>query len=172
MKLAISAIAATAAIGLGSGLAACGGGAPPAASHAGPSRPAPTVTVTRPGAPAGSAQAPATAPPSGHPAGQPHVSDPWGVVSAYYRDIEAGNYPQAWSLLGGGATTGQTYQQFVNGFTCTGAQSLTEVGQSGDQVTFDLAATDSCNGQVQHFTGTDTVVNGMIVGADVHQAGG
>jgi curli biogenesis system outer membrane secretion channel CsgG len=169
MKLAISAIAVTAALGLGGGLAACGSTAAPA-SHAGPSRPAPTVTVTRPGSQPGQ-QAPA-APPAQAPSGHPNGSDPWSVVSAYYGDIESGNYAQAWSLLGSGATTGQTYQQFVNGFACTGGQSLTEVGESGDQVTFDLAATNSCNGQVQHFTGTDTVVNGTIVGADVHQTGG
>ena len=61
------------------------------------------------------------------------------------------------------------YQQFVNGFTCTGSQDLSEVSESGNQVTFSLSATDTCNGQVQHFTGTDTVENGKIVAADVHQ---
>ena len=105
------------------------------------------------------------------PASTPNVTDPWAVVSAYYGDIESGNYPEAWALIGSGATTGQTYQQFVSGFACTGGQDLTEAGQSGDQVTFDLAATDSCTGQVHDFTGTDTVQNGMIVGAHVVQTG-
>jgi hypothetical protein len=99
------------------------------------------------------------------------VTGPWAVVSAYYGDIESGNYPEAWALLSSGATTGQTYQQFVNGFACTGSQNLTEVGESGDQVTFDLDATNSCTGQVQHFTGTDTVQNGRIVAANVMQTG-
>ena len=92
-------------------------------------------------------------------------------MSAYYGDIESGNYAQAWGLIGSGATTGQTYQQFVNGFACTGNQQLTEIGESGDQVTFDLAATNSCTGQVQHFAGTDTVQNGTIVAANVNQTG-
>jgi hypothetical protein len=97
----------------------------------------------------------------------PNVTDPWAVVSAYYGDIESGDYTQAWALLNSGATTGQTYQQFVAGFACTGSQFLTEQGASGDQVTFNLAATDSCTGQVQHFTGTDTVQGGKIVAAHV-----
>ena len=99
------------------------------------------------------------------------MTGPWAVVSAYYGDIESGNYPEAWALLSSGATTGQTYQQFVNGFACTGSQNLTEVGESGDQVTFDLDAANSCTGQVQHFTGTDTVQNGRIVAANVMQTG-
>lgn len=44
---------------------------------------------------------------------------------------ESGDYPQAWALLSSGAVTGQTYQQFVAGFTCTGAQQLTKLGESG-----------------------------------------
>lgn len=131
-----------------------------------------------------STAAPATTPPAstgpatpqsastGAPApAAPNVTDPWAVVSAYYGDIESGAYAQAWALLNSGATTGQTYQQFVNGFACTGSQVLTEIGESGDQVTFDLDATNSCTGQVQHFTGTDTVQNGMIVAAHVVQTG-
>jgi len=93
------------------------------------------------------------------------------VVSAYYGDIESGDYQQAWALINSGSTTGQTYQQFVDGFACTGSQQLTELGESGDQVSFDLAATNSCSGAVQHFTGTDTVQDGKIVAATVHRTG-
>lgn len=99
----------------------------------------------------------------------PNVTDPWAVLSAYYGDIESGNYAQAWALVGSGATTGQTYQQFVSGFACTGSQQLTDDGTSGDQVTFNLTATDSCTGQVQTYSGTDTVQNGTIVAANVQQ---
>jgi hypothetical protein len=136
---------------------------PPAKSHpassGSPSSSAPASTA--PAAPPASAQA---APPA-----SPNVTDPWAVVSAYYGDIESGSYQQAWALLDSGATTGQTYQQFVDGFACTGSQDLSELSASGNQVTFSLSATDTCNGQVQHFTGTDTVENGKIVAADVHQ---
>ena len=68
-------------------------------------------------------------------------------------------------------TTGQTYQQFVDGFSCTGGQDLSENWASGDQVNFNLAATDNCTGAVQDFSGTDTVQGGLIVAADVSQVG-
>ena len=170
MKLAAYAFAGLASLGLG--LAACTtvtqGAAPPPATS-GPSSSAPSSSAPPPA----SSSAPGTAAPPQAPAAPqspatvPNVTDPWAVVSAYYGDIESGNYQQAWALLDSGVTTGQTYQQFVNGFACTGSQTLSEVGESGDQVTFNLTAADTCNGQVQHYSGTDTVMNGKIVAANV-----
>ncbi len=146
------------------------------ASSATSARPAPTVTKTiikRRSKPAirSPAQAPAQAPVQAPPSAAPNVTDPWAVVSAYYGDIESGNYAEAWTLLSSGMVTGQTYRQFVAGFSCTGSQLLTQLGESGDTVRFDLAATDDCNGRVQHFTGADTVVDGKIVAADVTRTG-
>ncbi len=66
-------------------------------------------------------------------------------------------------------TTGQTYQQFVDGFACTGGQELTENRESGDEVNFDLAATGDCSGAEQYFAGTDTVTDGKIVAAGITQ---
>jgi len=43
----------------------------------------------------------------------------------------------------------------VAGFACTGAQQRTELSESGDQVTFQLAATDNCTGAVQHNSPVD-----------------
>jgi hypothetical protein len=129
-----------------------------AASSTPSGTPAPTVTVTAP-----------TPAPASAPSTVPNVTSPWAVVSAYYGDIESQNYQEAWALLSSGAVTGQTYQQFVDGFACTGSQDLAEMSQSGDQVSFSLTATDTCTGAVQHFTGTDTVQNGKIVAASVHQ---
>ncbi|HEX3514886.1 MAG TPA: hypothetical protein VHT26_12885 [Trebonia sp.] len=100
-----------------------------------------------------------------------NVTDPWAVVSAYYGDIESGNYEQAYALIGYGTTTGQSYQQFAAGFACTGSQAVTENWDSGNQVNFNLAAGDSCTGATQYYTGTDTVQNGIIVAADVVQTG-
>lgn len=157
MKLVITTLAIAGALGI----TACG---TTVVRNAGATA-APTVTKT--------ISPPASQPPSSGTTPQtvPNVTDPWAVVSAYYGDVESGNYPQAWALLSSGAVTGQTYQQFVNGFTCTGAQQLTEQGVSGDQVSFTLAATDSCTGAVQDFSGTDTVQGGLIVAADVSQVG-
>ena len=126
----------------------------------------PTAAPAAPVAPATPA---APVAPAAAPAADPNVTDPWAVVSAYYGDIESGDYAGAWALLDSGLTTGQTYQQFVDGFACTGSQDLSETGESGDTVSFDLAATDDCTGAVQDFSGTDTVQGGLIVAADVSQ---
>ncbi len=123
---------------------------------------APSTTAAPPAAPAPAAPQ--------QPADQ-NVTDPWAVVSAYYGDIESGNYEQAYALIGHGATTGQTYQQFADGFACSGSQSLTENWDAGDQVSFDLAAADNCTGATQYYTGTDTVQSGIIVAANVVQTG-
>jgi hypothetical protein len=164
MKLAARAFAGVASLGLG--LAACTtvteNSAPASSSSGSASSSAPTASGTQQAGP--SSRPPA--PPS--PSAAPNGTSPWAVVSAYYGDVESGNFQQAWALLDSGATTGQTYQQFVDGYACTGAQQLSEVSSSGDQVTFSLTATDTCNGQVQHYTGTDTVQNGKIIAADVH----
>ena len=42
---------------------------------------------------------------------------------------------------------------------------------TGGSVNFNLAAVDSCSGATQYYTGTDTVQNGIIVAANVVQAG-
>jgi hypothetical protein len=179
MKLAVTATLSAAVLALAACTTVTTSGGPASPASSGPkapsgAAPAPPRSTTAPATtpPAGSGPTTQQAAPSGAPASAaPNVTDPWAVVSAYYGDIESGAYAQAWALLNSGATTGQTYQQFVNGFACTGSQALTEVGESGDQVTFDLAATNSCTGQVQQFTGTDTVQNGMIVAANVVQTG-
>jgi hypothetical protein len=137
---------------------------------------APTVTKTATSAPSTpapprSTPAPSASPATSAPQSDPNVTDPWAVVSAYYGDIESGAYPQAWTLLSSGAVTGQTYHQFVAGFSCTGGQQLSEQGTTGNQVSFTLAATDNCTGAVQHFSGTDTVSGGKIVAAHITQTG-
>jgi hypothetical protein len=131
--------------------------------------PVPTVTKTQIKYQTAPASTAAPAPVAAQSSAAPNVTDPWAVVSAYYGDIESGDYAEAWALLDSGMTTGQTYQQFVNGFACTGSQDLSRNWESGDEVNFDLAATNDCTGAVQTFTGTDTVANGKIVAANVTQ---
>ena len=128
------------------------------------------ITCPAEHAPAPPAAPPAAAPPQPQPPDQ-NVTDAWAVVSAYYGDIESGNYAQAYALIGNGATTGQSYQQFASGFSCTGAQAVSENWDSGDQVNFNLAAGDTCTGATTYYTGTDTVDNGIIVTANVSQVG-
>jgi len=100
-----------------------------------------------------------------------HLTDPWAVVSAYYRDVDSHQYAKAWALISSGLATGQTYQQFVAGYACTGTEQPTKLGQSGHQVRFNLAVVNACTGAAQYYTGTDTVRGGKIVAADVTRTG-
>ncbi len=189
----LPAVLALGAVGAGIGLAGCGAqpvtvsaapsssspaAASRAASQAPATRPAATQTVTKvqtvaaaPPSTVAAQAPPAPQAPAAQPAGGPNVTDPWAVVSAYYGDIESGNYAQAYALIGNGATTGQSYQQFADGYACTGGETVSENWESADQVNFDLAAVDSCTGVTQYYSGTDTVENGTIVGADITQTG-
>ena len=119
--------------------------------------PAPTITTTASGTP----RATATARPT------PQLTGPWAVVSAYYRDVDAHQYAQAWALSSPALVTFQTYQQFVAGYACTGTERPTKLGQSGHQVSFNLTVLNDCTGAAQYYTGTDTVRGGRIVAADV-----
>jgi hypothetical protein len=195
-KMATATALGVTLLGVGTGLMACGGTpsatAPSPTAHPASTAAAPgaTKTVIRyktapasspaasgssgpPGASGAEVPAPgaATSPAAPQQPGDQNVTDPWAVVSAYYGDIESGNYAQAYALIGYGATTGQSYQEFAAGFTCTGSQGVSENWESGNRVNFDLAAADRCTGETQYYTGTDTVENGTIVAADITQAG-
>jgi hypothetical protein len=123
--------------------------------------PSPAVTATASGRPR------ATATPRQPARHRPHLTGPWAVVSAYYRDIDSRKYAKAWALIDSGLATGQTYQQFVAGYACMGTEQLVKLGQSGHQVSFNLAVVNDCTGASQYYTGTDTVRSGKIVAADV-----
>jgi hypothetical protein len=125
--------------------------------------PAPTVTITT--TVSGTPRATVTARP------RPRLTDPWAVVSAYYRDVDAHKYAQAWALISPALAAFQTYQQFVAGYACTGTEQPTKLGQSGHQVSFNLTVLNDCTGAAQHYTGTDTVRGGKIVTADVTRTG-
>jgi hypothetical protein len=51
---------------------------------------------------------------------RPSLTGPWAVVSAYYRDVDAHEYAQAWALISSALATFQTYQQFAADVTRTG----------------------------------------------------
>jgi hypothetical protein len=127
--------------------------------------PAPTTTNTASSRP----RATITPRPTTRP--RPPLTDPWAVVSAYYRDVDSHKYAKAWALINSGLATGQTYQQFVAGYACTGTEQPTKLDQSGHQVNFNLTVVNDCTGTVQHYTGTDTVRGGKIVTADVTRTG-
>jgi hypothetical protein len=125
------------------------------------SSPAPTMVTTPSGRPR------ATTTPRRAARPRPRHTDPWAVVSAYYRDVESHQYARAWALISSALATEQTYQQFVAGYACTGSERPTKLNQSGHQVRFNLAVVNDCTGAAQYYTGTDTVRGGRIVAADV-----
>jgi hypothetical protein len=127
--------------------------------------PAPITTHTANGRPR------ATASPRQAARPRPQLTGPWAVVSAYYRFVDAHKYAQAWALTSPALATGQTYRQFVAGYACTGTEQPTNLGQSGHQVSFNLAVVNDCTGAAQYYTGTDTVRGGKIIAADVTRAG-
>jgi len=91
----------------------------------------------------------------------------WAVVSEFYGDVESGDYRAAWALLAPGARQNDTERQFASGYSCTGQETLTEDSSSGDTVTFSLQAQNTCTGQTQNFSGTETVSNGKITAATI-----
>jgi hypothetical protein len=127
--------------------------------------PSPAVTKTASGRPR------ATAAPRQAARRRPHRTGPWAVVSAYYRDIDSHKYAKAWALISSVLATGQTYQQFVAGYACTGNEQPTKLGQSGHQVSFTLTVVNNCSAATQYYTGTDTIRRGKIVAADVTRTG-
>ena len=152
-------------------------------AYAGPSAPAaPPGQIAAPQPGASSSPAPAaTSTASDNPRAtltprpvarpRPRRTDPWAVVRAYYQDVGSHRYARAWALISPGLGTEQTYQQFVAGYACTGTEQPTKLGQSGHQVSFNLAVVNNCTGAAQYYTGTDTVRGGKIVAADVTRTG-
>jgi hypothetical protein len=141
---------------------------PPARTAAGTSvAPAPThPATTRPA----STHPASGAPRASHPprrTARPGRTGPWAVVAAYYRDVTARRYARAWALISPGLATGQSYAEFVAGYTCTGTERPAKLSQSGHQVSFRLTVIDNCTGAAQYYTGTDIVRGGKIVAAHV-----
>jgi hypothetical protein len=99
-------------------------------------------------------------------------ADPWAVVSEYYGLIESGNYQAAWNLQSPAFQgTQSNYSTWVNGYACTGTQTLSEISESGDTVYVNLAAVDNCaiGDPTRYFTGSYTVANGLITSASMAQ---
>jgi hypothetical protein len=90
-------------------------------------------------------------------------------VQAYFAAINARDYKEAWSL--GGDNLGQSYTQFVDGFSNTATDTVSIVSTSGNSVSVDLTATQT-DGSQKQFTGTYTVSGQAITSASITQSGG
>ena len=115
--------------------------------------------TSRPTAPASG-----TTPTTPSPSPSPSPSDPAGVVTAYYNDINQHDYQAAWQL--GGDHLGESYSSFVSGFSNTTQDTVTVTSVSGDTAAVTLAAQNS-DGSVADYSGDYTVQNGVITSASL-----
>ncbi|MDB6164168.1 MAG: hypothetical protein JWL98_1600 [Xanthomonadaceae bacterium] len=120
----------------------------------------------------------ASAPVVAGSANEPTTADAVAVVRNYYAAIDDGNYAHAWSLWSdGGRSSGQTLQQFADGFANT-AHAEAEIGAPGNvegaagsrfvQVPVTLEAT-ARDGSVQRYVGTYTLRRAVVDGATPEQ---
>ena len=124
-------------------------------------------TVNRTVAGSAPAATPASSAPPATPAPAPTTTsadDPGGTVEAYYADINAHDYQGAWAL--GGKNLDQSYQDFAAGFATTASDTVTVDAVHGDTVSVDLDALQT-DGSHRHFSGTYTVVDGVIVSGHI-----
>jgi hypothetical protein len=145
----------------------------PLPARAAPSDTTATVKPTASPSPASTVRPSGSPRPAPRQAARPrhHHAGPWAVVSAYYRDIDSRKYARAWALIRPAMAAGQTYQQFVSGYACTGTERPTRLSQSGHQVSFNLTVVNTCTAAFQYYTGTDTVRGGKIIAAGVTRTG-
>lgn len=102
----------------------------------------------------------------------PVQTDPWAVISEYYGNIDSGNYSAAWNLLSPSMQAQDgPYYSWTAGYANTGAQTLSENWESGDQVSANIAAVNAATGGTQYFSGSWTVDNGLITSGSVTQTG-
>lgn len=109
---------------------------------------------------------------------EPTPADAAAVIREYYRAIDGLDYAHAWSLWSdGGRSSGQSPQQFADGFSNTAHVSV-DVGQPGDmegaagsrfiQVPVNIEALMR-NGGTQRYTGTYTLRRAVVDGATPQQ---
>jgi hypothetical protein len=97
----------------------------------------------------------------------PEITDPWAVVSAYYGDIESGNFSQAWNLLSPSMQERLgPFGGWEAGYSCTSGDSVSDNWESGDTVNVDIISSQ-CDGSNQYYTGSYTVDGGKIISASV-----
>jgi hypothetical protein len=109
---------------------------------------------------------------------EPTPADAVAVVREYYRAIDSLDYAHAWSLWSdGGRSSGQTLQQFADGFANT-AHVVIDTGAPGAmeaaagsrfiQVPVTIEATTR-DGGTQRYSGTYTLRRAMVNGATPEQ---
>lgn len=112
------------------------------------------------------------------PAAEPAPADAVAVLRDYYASIDSHSYARAYALWSGlGRASGQTPQQFANGFANT-AQVSAEIGTPGSEdagagqryltIPVDVAARQA-DGGIRHFTGSYVLHRTIADGASAEQ---
>ena len=151
---------------------------PPATTGEPSAEPSPTVPLGDPGVGSPTATDPfaTTTPtpsstdtpsaPTDTPSGDPTRPD--NVVQNYFAAINSGHFRTAWNL--GGRSFGGSYAAFAAGFADTVRDTVTVVSVEGDSVAVTLVSLQS-NGTQHSYSGSYTVVDGVITSATVRQTG-
>ncbi len=145
--------------------------APPAGSSSAATpwtTPAGTPTASEPaaadqagGPPSGTDSSSAASSPSGTPG-------PDSTVTSYYAAINRGDFQTAWNL--GGKNLDPTYSAFVSGFADTEHDTVSIVSVQGNDVSVNLASRQK-GGRSHTYSGTYTVIAGVITAAHMRQTG-
>ncbi|MFG2530342.1 hypothetical protein [Streptomyces sp. NPDC048516] len=114
------------------------------------------------------AAAPAPAP-AAHPAFAPSqpAPEPSDVVQTYFRVINERDFVAAWAIGGRQHIAGRSYDAFVASFNTVSKFDVTIESVEGNKVAVELDATQTDESH-RHYAGTYTVVDGVIVAADIH----
>ena len=92
------------------------------------------------------------------------LTDPAQVVEAFYAAINSGDFTTAWNL--GGDNLSSNYNTFVAGYNNTEQDEVSAQDTGPTTASIELTATQT-DGSTQQYSGTYTVVNGVITSADV-----
>jgi hypothetical protein len=99
-------------------------------------------------------------------AATPQNADPADVVKSYVAAINNRDFRTAWDL--GGKNFGQSYNDFVAGFSDTVHDTLTIISSSGNAVRVRLDA-EQADGSHRHYAGTYYVDSGEITSANIRR---
>lgn len=96
----------------------------------------------------------------------PESGGPTETVQRYYDAINSADFATAWDL--GGKNFGTSYSTYVSGFAETARDALSVTDARGDTVYVDITAYQT-DGAQHTYSGTYTVLDGVIVGADIER---
>ncbi|MFF8788653.1 hypothetical protein [Streptomyces sp. NPDC015125] len=93
--------------------------------------------------------------------------EPVDVVQTYFSVVNDRDFVAAWAIGGRQHIAGRSYDAFVASFNTVSKYDVTIESVQGNKVAVELDATQTDESH-RHYAGTYTVVDGVIVAADIH----